>query len=80
MGLFGEGQYNLHSMKEIKVTDSFLGLDKDTRNCQNIESYIDCESRLHLKNLRKACGCLPLSLKMSEKVSKVLNQNDYINV
>ena len=48
MGLFGEGHYNLHSMKEIYVTDSFLGLDRDTRNCQNIESLDDCKTKHHL--------------------------------
>ena len=56
-------------MKEIKFTDSFLGLDRDTRKCQNIESYNDCKSRIHLENLRQDCGCLPLSLKLSEKVN-----------
>ena len=68
MGLYGEGQYNLHSMKEIKVTDSFMGLDEDARSCQNIETYDNCNTRLHLKNLRQECGCVPLSLKLSEEV------------
>ena len=68
MGLFGEGQYNLHSMKEISVTEAFLGLDIDTRKCQNIETYDNCKTRLHLENLRQKCGCLPLSLKLSEEV------------
>ena len=62
VGLFGEGQYNLHSMKEISVTDSFLGLDREKRNCQTIESLNDCNTRIHLENLRQECGCLPLSL------------------
>ena len=62
VGLFGEGQYNLHSMKEISVTDSFLGLDREKRNCQTIESLDDCNTRIHLENLRLECGCLPLSL------------------
>ena len=70
MRLLGEGQYNLHSMKVIEVTDSFLGLDSDTRNCQNIETYNECKSG-HLKKLRKECGCLPLPLRLSEEV-KVL--------
>ena len=68
--LFGEGQYNLNNMKEISVTDSFLGLDRDTRNCQNIETYNDCKTRLYVETLRSECGCLPLSLKLSEKVKE----------
>ena len=66
--LFGEGQYNLLSLKEIAVTDSFMGLDSDARNCQNIETIDDCNTRLHVNNYRRQCGCLPLSLKLSAKV------------
>ena len=66
--LFGEGQYNLNNMKEIFVTESFLGLDRSTRKCQNIETYDNCKTRLHLENMRQKCGCIPLSLKLSEEV------------
>ena len=55
-------------MKEISVTDSFMGLDKDTRKCQNIESYEDCKTRLYAEHLRKECGCIPLSLRLSGEV------------
>ena len=66
--LYGEGQFNLHSMKEINVTDSFMGLDKNTRKCQNIETYDDCKTRLHIEYLKQECKCLPLSLRLSKKV------------
>ena len=66
--LFGEGQYNLHSMKEVSVTESFLGLNQDSRQCQNIETLDTCNTRNYFKNLRQECGCLPLSIKMSEEV------------
>ena len=63
-----EGQYNLNNLKEISVTDSFMGLDRATRNCQETESYDDCKTWIHVENLRHECGCLPLSLRLSEKV------------
>ena len=63
VGLFGEGQFNLHSMKEVSVTESFLGLNQDSRQCQNIETYDNCNTRHYLEKLRQECGCLPLSLK-----------------
>ena len=66
--LFGEGQYNLNNIKEIAVTDSFMGLDKDTRKCQNIETYDDCKTRLYIEHLKQECGCLPLHLRLSGKV------------
>ena len=56
------------SLKEIVVTDSFMGLDRDVRKCQKTEAYDYCKTWLYVDNLRKECGCLPLSLWLSEKV------------
>ena len=64
----GDGQYNLNILKETDVTDSFLGLDQDVRNCQNVETYDDCTTRLLLDQMRDDCGCLPLSLIGNDKV------------
>ena len=68
MGLFGEGQYNFLSLKEETVTESFMGLDRATIKCQNIETLDDCKTRLYVENMRQKCGCLPLYLKLSKKV------------
>ena len=78
MGLFGEGQFNLHSMKEIAVTESFMGLDIDTRKCQNVETYDDCKTRLYIEHLRQECGCLPLSLRLSEEVIQKISISNYL--
>ena len=69
VSLFGDGQYNLNNMKEIFVTKYFMELDKDTRKCQNFETQDGCKTRLYIERLRKECGCLPLFLKLSEKVN-----------
>ena len=69
MGLYGEGQYNFLSLKEISVTESFMGLDRDTINCQNIETFDDCKTRLYIETLRKDCGCVPISL-LSKKAKR----------
>ena len=53
---------------ETSVTDSFMGLDRDVRKCQKTETYDKCKTWLYVDNLRKDCGCLPLSLWLSEKV------------
>ena len=70
--LLGEGQYNLNNLKEIVVTESFMGLNKDARNCQSNETFDDCKTNLYIKNLREQCGCLPFSSKSqpAEKVQK----------
>ena len=61
----GEGEYNLNILKEVKVTDSFMGLDEDVRGCQNQEHYIDCTTNNFIEDMRQQCGCLPLSIRSS---------------
>ena len=68
MEIVEEGEYNLNNLKEISVTDSFMGLDRDTIHCQNVEAYENCKTQSHIENLKQECGCLPLSLRLSEKV------------
>ena len=46
-----------------------MGLDRDKRNCQQFETYDDCKTRDYIKYMRQECGCLPLSLRLSEKVN-----------
>ena len=66
--LIGEGEYNLDALKEIKVTDSYLGLDQDVRGCQNEESLNNCKTKHYLKTLLEECDCLPFNIRQSEKV------------
>ena len=57
-------------MKEIKVTDEYLGLDDDIKNCQTTESFEDCTTRQYLDTLLEQCGCLPLYIRLTNDVSK----------
>ena len=45
-----------------------MGLDRETKNCQNVKDYDDCKTKSYVENLRQECGCLPLALRLSEKV------------
>ena len=65
--LAGEGEYNLNVLKEIKVTDSFLGLDEDVRGCQIDEALGNCVTRHYIDSLLKQCGCIPFNIKLSDK-------------
>ena len=60
--IFEEGQYNLNNLKEITVKDSFMGLDRETKNCQDVEAYDKCKTKSYVENLRRECGCLPFAL------------------
>ena len=66
--LTGEGDYNLKSINQEEVTESFLGLDQDVRGCQNEEHYDECTTRQYIENMRENCGCLPLSISLTDQV------------
>ena len=69
MEFIGEGEYNLNDLKEIIVTDSYLGLDENvSRGCQNVEPLNNCTTRLYMDTLLRDCGCLPFNIRLSDKV------------
>ena len=61
-------EYNLNNVKEIKVTEDFLSLDKDATKCQNEEQYNECTTRLYMDALMSQCHCLPFSIRQKGKV------------
>ena len=66
--LIGEGDYNLNVLKEVEVTDSYLGLDLDIRKCQNEEPFDNCTTRQYINTIIQECGCLPLNMILSNEV------------
>ena len=62
MHLVGEGKYNLNAIKEVKVTESYLGLDMDIKECQNYEAPEECRTQHYIDSLLEKCGCLPLNM------------------
>ena len=67
--LKGQGEYNLNVMKEMNATESFLGLAENVRKCQNQELFA-CTTRKYVDTHLEKCRCLPLNMKLSNKVSK----------
>ena len=68
--MIGEGEYNLDALKEIEVTDSYLGMDQDIRHCQTEESLFSCTTRHYIDTLLGQCGCLPFDIRNSQVVKK----------
>ena len=60
--LYGEGNYALTDIKEIKVTEEFLGLGEKKTGCGREEVKGECESRRYRDQLLASCGCVPFSL------------------
>ena len=65
--LVGEGEYNLNVVKEIEVTDSYMGLDQGVRGCQNKEPYDDCTTKIYMDTIIGECGCLPFNIRVSNQ-------------
>ena len=67
--MVGEGKYNLNDVKEITVSDSYLGMDTHIKAYQNEEELEDCTTRQYIDTFLLKCGCLPFSIWTSKKVS-----------
>ena len=71
MKLIGEGIYNLNAVKEIKVTESYLGLDIKYRDCQSEEAIEECTTKHYIENLLRKCGCVPFQITVSKDFQNV---------
>ena len=49
-------------------TESYLGLDQNVRECQNVEPTENCTTRRYLDTILRECGCLPFNIRTSDKV------------
>ena len=70
--LVGEGKFNLNALKEIKVSESFLGLSNEVKRCQTKETYNDCTTKKYLEKLLENCKCYPLNLGILDEVSSYI--------
>ena len=64
------GKYNIKIFMDINVTDSFLGLNENTRGCQEKRNHEKCVSKDYVNKIMKKCGCVPISLSLHEQVQK----------
>ena len=78
MKLYGEGQYNLNSVKEIKASEDFLGMDKSIRECQNEESFEVCKAKRYIEEFLDECKCLPFGIQHLYKVMYKFTKNTFM--
>ena len=77
LSLSGEGNYALTAVKEIAVTEAFLGLDEKDKKCQSEETPEDCWMKNYLKEGLNNCKCTPYGLRNYSKVEVI---KKYINI
>ena len=70
VNLVGEGEYNLNVLKEIRVTDSYLGLDPSIKGCQNVETLENCTTRYYIDNL--ISHCVPFNMGQMARVLLII--------
>ena len=73
-----EKEYNLNVVKEVKVTEAFLGLGKEVIKCQNDETYDDCRTRRYFDAIKNVCQCLPFSVRRSNEVWRIDKVNNIL--
>ena len=66
--MHGEGNYQLTSVKDVKVSEEFLSLNIKDRNCQNETTLEDCKTKVYLLKVRNICQCFPFSIWSEQKV------------
>ena len=69
--MYGKAILAVSDVKEMKVTDEYLGLDEKVRKCQNDEPFENCTSRQYIENVKKQCGCVPYALRDFTKENSV---------
>ena len=60
--VYGEATLAISSVKDMIVTDDFLGLDESARKCQNREAFENCTTRQYLETVKRQCNCVPYAL------------------
>ena len=61
-------EYNLNNVKQVEVTEDFLGLDQDVIECQKDVTYGDCMTRQYVESLIDYCQCVPFSIVQPDQV------------
>ena len=62
----------MNVVKEVTVTEDYLGLDEDTRNCQNIETFEECSTKQYFNAVKMECKCLPYGLKHNNNQASIV--------
>ena len=76
LSLYGEGNYALTDVKDVDVTDAFLGLNHRIKLCQNEETYQECMKKEYIKKGLELCGCTPFKLR--DYTKKVIQESTSI--
>ena len=61
--LYGEGHYGLSDIKDIEVSEEFVGLGEKVTHCQTEEYREDCLSRKYRERVLSQCNCSPFYLR-----------------
>ena len=72
LALTPENEYNLNVVQEFTVTDYFHTMDREVIECQDEETFDDCVTKNMVDDIQDNCNCLPLNIRISNEVFKIL--------
>ena len=64
--------YEMVPSKEVKVSESYMNQRPEIRKCQDAEEYDACITRHYINAVITSCGCLPLKIRISNKVPSIV--------
>ena len=68
---YGEGEYAVTDIKEVKVTKGFLSLAEKVKNCQNEETLNECQTKKYISVGLEKCNCTQYELRNFSKMVKL---------
>ena len=74
--LEGEGHYALTAVKDIRVTEEFVGLGQGITHCQTEDFRADCVTRKLREKILQSCQCSPAY--MRSYYGSLVDQKIYI--
>ena len=70
----------MSAVKDIRVTEEFLGLDEDSKECRSGETFKECTTRQYLHTVDTKCKCVPYGLRYLTSQSQVKNTSSTVNL
>ena len=65
------------AVKDIKVTEDFIGLSDDAKKCQSEETFKECSTRQYLHAVESQCNCIPYALKYFSSIQNQVYNNPH---
>ena len=78
--LYGEGNYAITDVQEIDTTEAYLKLGEEIISCQNLETFLECQTKDYIKIGLENCNCTTFELRDFSKNVNQINASIISNI